>query len=364
MKYIKNSRIFTNVILNNFIKYLYKIIIIFILSCIPTSKSENVFYHLIIDAGSSGTRFCPYQVLWIQNQCSLKNLSDPCISIASKNGLANLPKEEIHKTLDKGFDSIFSKYKSIHYISLLGTGGFRKLNSEERKEKLHYISEYFLKIPITSNIKLITGEEEAYFAWKSIEALYSTTTHNIIETGGATIQIAYRDSEKKFHLISVPLGMNTSYEHLIRFKEFEENCKYGSSSKLDSSMFLFCMNFVKNKIFSESNLINFIKEHNYNLARNKTYSSGTPWYTIFTLTKTKELTKDQIKQNGEIYCSKTKEELQKEGIDSYYSERICYLFYYHLAQLESIGIYNVYKGSQSWTLGAAVSQKSIPYCLE
>ncbi len=362
MKFIKNSKNYTRILSNNLIKNIYKIIIVFALSCFPAKTSKEVFYHLIIDAGSSGTRFCPYQIYLNQNHCTLKDFSDPCISINSKNGLADLSKEEIHQTLDKGFDFIFLNYKSIDFISLLGTGGFRKLNNEERKEKLKYISEYFLKIPITTNIKLISGEEEAYFAWKSIEILYNSKNHNIIETGGATIQFAYIDENKNFHSISLPIGMNRTYENLIKFKEFQENCKYGLN--LNSFMFEFCKNFIKEKIYEDPNLKNFIKEHKRNFFRNTTYTSGTPWYTIFTLTKSKEITIDQLKKYGENFCSKTQNEFQKENSKDIYTDKNCYLFYYHLAQLESLQISQVSKGIQSWTLGASVSQKSIPYCLE
>lgn len=361
MKFIKNLMNFIIHISNNYIIKIYKFyIIISLLFCLPTINQKKIFYHLIIDAGSSGTRFCPYKIDYSTQKCILKELKEDCYIVPAKNGMANLSKEEINNVLDKGFSQIFSNYKKIDYISLLGTGGFRKLTQEEKKKKFESITEYFFKIPITSNIKFISGEEESYLAWKSIEVFYNSKSHNILETGGATIQIGIKS--EKFFSISLPFGMNSTYENLLENNEFKEKCKYGL--KISPEQYEFCKNFIKEKIFNNQELIQFKDKYKNYLKINKTYSSGTPWYTIFTLTNANQLTSTILENKGKEFCNKTKEELFEYNLKEKYYDKLCYLFYYHSAQLESLEIPILYKGIESWTIGASISKIAIPYCGE
>lgn len=344
------------IIIKNYIIFL----LFYFTLCFPIQNSNKEFVHLIIDAGSSGTRFCPYKINYSKDQCSLKELQEKCITPPSKDGLDSLSKQEIYEVLDKGFESIFLQYKTVHYVSLLGTGGFRKLSAEQKKEKLESISEYFFKIPIHSNIKFISGEEESYFAWKSIEVLYNSKSHTILETGGATIQIAI--GKNHFKYISLPYGINSVYQQSIQFKEFAENCRYGL--RLNPQNYKFCKDFIKEKYYQSKEFIDFITLNKEDLITTKMYSSGTPWYVIFSQTKSKNLTPTQLQEQGEKICSYSKEDLLKKGIQEKYIQSLCYLYYYHSAQLESIGTPMIYKGIQSWTIGASISQKAIPYCKE
>ncbi len=312
-------------------------------------ENNNSFYHLVIDAGSSGTRFCLYEIQKNQNQCMLKNYKESCKSIPAKNGIANLTKEEIEFLLDQGFHRI--NQKKIEYISLLGTGGFRKLSEIEQKEKYRILSDYFSKIPIKFNIKFITGKEEAYFAWKSIQILYNSNSHFILETGGATIQLAYGNLND-FQSISLPLGMNLAYEKLKQKKEFEK-CSYGKV--LSSKDFDDCKNFVIKEYQ------NYIKKtfSNQTQGKNKIYTLGKPWETIFLIIGKKSLEKEELNNSGKKICSLGKNDLKKL-VKTEYIDRVCYLFYYHVAQIEFFEIQEVDYGTSSWSIGASIS--SIPDC--
>lgn len=360
MKFIKNLMNFIIYIFNNFIIKNYKFYIIIILYCLPQKNQNKIFHHLVIDAGSSGTRFCPYKINYLNQICILNEVKEECYIVPSKNGIANLSKEEINEVFDKGFNQIFLNHKKIDYISLLGTGGFRKLTQEEKKKKLEFITEYFFKIPITANIKIISGEEESYLAWKSIEVLYNSKNHNILETGGATIQIGIKS--EKFLSISLPFGMNSTYESLLKIPEFKKKCQYGL--RLNSTQYEYCKNLIKEKVYNNEELVQFVKKYKNYLKTNKTYSSGTPWYTIFSLTNTNQLSPSILEKQGKEFCNKTKEEFFQYNLEEKFFDKLCYLFYYHSAQLESLEISTIYKGIQSWTIGASISNIAIPYCTE
>lgn len=339
----------------------YIIIILFLIFCIPTKKvNQNKIHHLIIDAGSSGTRFCLY-TLKKNSYCELENFQNSCFDIPSMNGLADLSKNEIYNTLNEGFKVLEKnkKLSEIHFISLLGTGGFRKLSDKERNIKETILNEYFKKnVFIPYKVKVLTGKEEAYFAWKSIFLLYQSTQHITLETGGATIQIAIGDFNH-FDFISLPIGMNQSYENLLKYKDFEK-CIYGKILSYED--YEDCKYITIKYIYKNKQLEDFLKKYNNKINNYKIYTLGKAWNAIFNYIDKNPITIKDINEKGKYFCNLDEQNLIKKGIPSKFAKQFCYLFYYHNAQLEFLKIDTIYKGTESWTLGASNDEDTIPYC--
>ncbi len=336
-------------------KFFYISFILF-LFCIPFKKNLNLikkeFIHVVIDAGSSGTRFCPYKIIKNSN-CELSTTGNICFSVPSRNGLANLNKEEIYKTLNEGFMILDKKYQYIDYVSLLGTGGFRQLSEEEQKEKYKIIQEYFSVFTTPYQIEFISGEKEAYFAWKSLALVFRSREHISLETGGATIQIGIGNDN--FSYISFPAGMNKSYQKLVSNKEFKK-CLYGNI--LHSKEYDECKEIVKKLIFENKDVKQFIKNHKKKFQSYKTYTLGKPWFSIFGFFNQDKISLQELEHKGKEICS-----LQPpKNIENNQtiSDKTCYLFYFHQAEIETLGIKQIFKGIETWTISASLH--ALPFC--
>lgn len=339
------------------IKIIY-LSIIFTIFCIPPKKYDpKLFNHLVIDAGSSGTRFCLYSVKK-NHQCLIQHLNDPCYSVPANNGLSYLTEQEIYDVLNQGFEILRKKTQQIDFISLLGTGGFRKLSQQEQQQKFHILNRYFNQGSFNAyQIKFISGEEEAYYAWKSIAILYQSNEHITLETGGATIQFAVGNKEF-FDYISLPIGLNQSYETLISYKEFEP-CKQGN--RLSQEKYDYCKNFVQTHLYQNKELNKFLELYKEYSNKYKTYTLGRPWNSIFNLVNKNPINIEDLKTSGIFYCNLSEQELIQK-IPSNFAKRICYLFFYHQAQMEALKIQKIYRGTDSWTIGASIDEKTFPYC--
>lgn len=334
-----------------------------LLSCIKSLQPQNFhkIHHLIIDAGSSGTRFCFYSINK-NHSCSLNLNGEACFNVEAEDGLANLNQKKIEKVLNDGFSLLKANLKlktnEIHYISLLGTGGFRKLSKEDQYLKQQIIDAYFKKHSFHSyKIKFISGEEEAYFAWKAIEIMYHSKNHTILETGGATIQLALYNNN--FEFISLPIGMNESYDRLINIKEFAK-CTYGN--QLSEDTYNECKTMVKNHIYNEPTLKNFLERNVHLILENPVYVLGKAWMSIFNHLKKNPITIGDLESYGKYICKLSENEIVKKNISSHLAKKQCYLFFYHQAQLESLGLNKVFKGIESWTIGASINQNLLPEC--
>ena len=335
------------------------LLIFFTIFCIPIKeKNHQSLNHLVIDAGSSGTRFCLYSIK--KNfQCELQNFDDSCYSIPAQNGLADLSEQEIQKVLEQGFKIARQRTSKIDYISLLGTGGFRKLSYQQQQEKYFMIDQYFKNHSFESyQLKFISGKEEAYYAWKSIAILYKSNEHITIETGGATVQFAVGNREM-FEYLSLPIGLNQAYERLITYKAFE-SCKYGNT--LSKEGYEHCKNFVQTYVYQNEEIKKFFHQNSHYFNQLKVYTLGRPWTAIFNLLNQNPISLEDLKKAGIYYCSLSSQDLIKKNIPANFTKQICYLFYYHHAQIDALQIQKIYRGTDSWTIGASIDEKTIPYC--
>ncbi|MCP5497587.1 MAG: hypothetical protein H7A23_23790 [Leptospiraceae bacterium] len=337
-----------------------------------TKSKQNQKLHLVIDAGSSGTRFCLYEITKnTSNACiakSLENDYSTCKQIPAENGIAELGSQKGLDVIQNGFDDLNSSnptYRDqIVQATFIGTGGFRKYPENKYKPILESIDNYFKKEKIPSTTKVITGDEEAEYAWYSAKQIASSTNHGILEIGGATIQIAYKNSPVEESLIkfSEKLGSNVSFDKLSVVGVFNRFCEQPVVSYKDD-LFSDCKKFVYNNIFSRSDMKSFV-QNNPIPKGTRVYGMGASWFATFNLAKSDKLTIEEIHKIGHEFCGMDQQDIESEyNIPSKYAERVCYTFSYQTALMETLNIAVIYNGKgESYTKGVAISKEFVRFC--
>lgn len=335
----------------NIIPFLFLSILFgFPLNCTGTGPflaSDVRDLHLVIDAGSSGTRFCLYRMQFTSsssNSCNIKQ--GECRSVVADDGLAALPTEKAKEVLRGGFASLTEAQKNrIVHVSLLGTGGFRRLSPSAQKTAMTGLAEVIFETGLPATVRVISGEEEALLAWRSIRAETGSDSHAIIETGGATIQVATGTDGQVTRSISLQLGMNE-----IRSRLKKESACFSAPSE---DRFDTC----KRELLP---LLGPLRQ--WAIPEQNTYGLGNPYVAIFKQLDADKIKRTDIDARGRLLCAAGSEQLSEYGIAAEHQKLTCYLFAYHSAQLELLGAGSVHKGSGSWPPGAAISPEFFPSC--
>lgn len=293
--------------------------------------------HLVIDAGSSGTRFCIYRMQFTSapvNNCRIQE--GECRPVPAENGLASLPPRKAEEVLRTGFASIPQSQKDrMVHVSLLGTGGFRRLSPSAQTASMNHLAGVILETGLPATVRVISGEEEALLAWRSIRAQTGSSTHAIIETGGATMQVASGTSGTVHQSISLPLGLNETRSRLKK-----ETACFSSPSE---DRFESC----RQELMP---LLADLKK--FPVSMSPVYGLGNPYTAIFDQLKKDEIQRSDIEASGRRICSGEQEK----------NPMACYLFAFHAVQLELLKVNRIRKGTGSWPPGAALSPEFFPSC--
>lgn len=340
-----------------------------IINCSFNNKDPKLKYpiHLVIDAGSSGTRFCMYGIIFSKtenhsNFCKsldiLKN-QNSCFEIKAPNGIADLDEKEAKQVIQKGIETIPNEIRGrIKKSVLLGTGGFRKKSVEEQQKKLSSVSKTLLQYGIDSTAKVISGEEEGILSWLSVNDVLGDSGHAIIETGGATIQVAYGKSPN-VRSISLPVGLNDSFKKLSLTPEMQF-C-YGEINSNKKS-FQKCKELILAKVFASNKLHNFMGKLSPVEKKLSLYGMGTPWISVFTIAKKNEITEVELETMGNKICSQKATDLKSFGINKKYAKKACFLFAYQSAFLTVTKTNKIINGNESWSRGASVAKEYFSEC--
>ena len=257
--------------------------------------------HLLLDAGSSGTRLYAFK----KKGDSFKQLYKDTINIGVSWSLEQklcshkiCTQKDIEETVYTLINSYLSKdnecKEGIETINLLATAGMRLAEQKHGRARVKnlyaHLERIILKalktfhIPIDKNkvsARTITGAEEGIYTWLAVNILKEnhTNTEGIIEMGGASMQIAYacendlncndNSFKVKFrnsivNLFShswLGLGRNEAY----RIYNLE---KSRSCTQSDSNNFILerCMSDIS-KIFTQYENKIYLKDHlNYKAA--------------------------------------------------------------------------------------------------
>ncbi|MBI3394445.1 MAG: hypothetical protein HY042_01280 [Spirochaetia bacterium] len=287
---------------------------------------------LVIDAGSSGTRFCLFRV---DATCRIVNAhanESECTAVPSPDGLAALGGAKAADVIQRGLSSLKDGDKTrVQSGTILGTGGFRAVSAGEQTAVMRSAVEALKSGGFAASGFVLKGEEEAALAWESVRQIFGSSEHSTLETGGATVQLTTgRGAPEKF--LSVPDGMNHSLGLVEKLPAFGA-CRQGQGSDFDK-----CRTLVLEKIFAKSEL--------------RRTASGFS-----------QAEKDTaLTALGRAMCRKTTEELVSLGADKARADRTCWLLAYQSALLETAGGTRIRDGRESWPRGAAASARYFPPC--
>ena len=216
---------------------------VFLLSCsaktVIVRKDEprpQESVHLVIDLGSSGTRFCLYGVKSLPGQgCALTPLKPICSRVPG--GLARLTQghrvshvaDLVDPPLQHGW-SLLGRSKlrgEVRAATALGTGGFRDRVTGQPVERPEWQAaftevERFLRREAglsTVSARPITGQEEGRLAWFGLaQSDGMPEEFAAIEAGGATIQLAVGQKgapPAEIEVATDPQGQDVVFDRLF-----------------------------------------------------------------------------------------------------------------------------------------------------
>jgi hypothetical protein len=327
----------------------------------PMPRSADEAVHLVIDAGSSGTRYCAFRVASARaGQCSIvaKPVSNPCVDIAARNGLADLEPAEVERVLSDGLRQLPAEVRAnVRSAALLGTGGFRRRPEADQLQTIGVIERWFERERIPASAKVISGDEEGRLAWFAVRELNGSRRHTIIETGGATVQIA-SGVDGVVRALSTATGMNDSRRKLQadgRYRSCQSNDDSATGQDAER-----CIALISEQVFSDST------HANPGFAIDATaYGLGAPWIALFDrYLKADRVDLTSLRGLADRVCKLSAAEVVAAGYDDGpFAATACYLSSYHVAQIEATRtIKQVLRGGESWPRGAAVDGKYFSSC--
>ena len=304
---------------------------------LPFSSPTSSNVHLVIDAGSSGTRFCPYDV---DDQCRHLDVSQDCLSIKSSGGLADLPEPEILRIMKDGFQNL--QGMNIEKVVVLGTGGFRRLPATKQAQQMELVRSAVTAQFAQSEARILTGEEEAQLAYIAMVAYRDgKRDHVILETGGATVQLAGQDLSP----MSIPAGLNA----MRNLSGPPAACR--ENTKPSRDRFHNCADGLRKVFRSQSWYASFFQ----NRTLSNVYALGSSWKSIFTVAKATKIDQKELELQGIRICSSSQQKIVEAGVPEKFASASCYLHAYQFVLISELNLQELHAGEGSWPPGAAIS---------
>ncbi|MFO0577736.1 MAG: hypothetical protein U1A78_27330 [Polyangia bacterium] len=399
---------------------------VFLLSCSATTAivrkdeprpQESV--HLVIDLGSSGTRFCLYGVKSVPGQgCSLTPLKPICSRVPG--GLARLTQghrvshvaDLVDPPLQHGW-SLLGRSKlrgEVRAATALGTGGFRDRVTGQPVERPEWQAaftevERFLRREAglsSVSARPITGQEEGRLAWFGLaQSDGMPEEFAAIEAGGATIQLAVGKkgaSPADIEVATDPQGQDVVFDRLftsdrVLARSFQACYNPRHPRRQDG---LKCIELLSREAFRNSAVRRLAEKTSarrlYGLGLSyadlfRSYPAAPPWPQKQDASMHARLSIDQIRQLTVLLCPRTDAEIRKYapnalavrrelsssgslgpgGSGGSGAGRACYYLAYRVALLDAVR--HVAAGDElhaaeedQWARGAAVSGEFFPNC--
>jgi exopolyphosphatase/pppGpp-phosphohydrolase len=315
--------------------------------------------HLVIDAGSTGTRFCPFAVERSRDACDIAAAPKPlnaCQPVSAPNGLADLGPEAAVRVLERGFAAMDPDLRErVREVALLGTGGFRAKPATDQRAVMQAAEQFFATKGVRAKASVLSGEDEGRLAWLTIRSLTGSRAHTILETGGATVQLA-TGVDARIRAVSAPVGMTVTLRELRSDPRIERCYAPNATSRTTSASA--CAALIGERIFGPSSIATAGLS-----GTGPTYGMGLAWESVFTYAGKNEITRSELEALAAKYCAMTPEEIVRSGVKPEFADRACYLLAYHVAQVAAPGfIETIRRGSESWPRGAAVSGEYFEGC--
>lgn len=381
--------------------------LVFLISGVAAARS----YGISVDCGSTGSRVYIYS--WDGDEKWPK--VRPCYEFSSYSEKFPIKLADAAKNASiipdlvsniKRFAKDRISYDEIRTakFTLYATAGMRLLPQSEQDRiiedtarELHKVTDFRF---VDSNVRVITGEDEAYFAWLSVNSLQSNFTTpssvGITELGGASMQIA-QETDTRDHSAKYRTFKYNDYKHYVYVHSFlglgiveyynaigklfvkeDETVEFPCLNKgylvyfdglaaLGSSNFEKCFETVK------ENLLPTIKKASIPALSSKIkqfYGLGSfSNYATFANISV-QATQEQALEGAKRVCALTKDEMELIAKDDPFKLYYCLngILQYHLVyngfklsnEISFLRTENVNGISSSWTLGATLDQISPP----
>ena len=320
--------------------------------------TEGRRVHLVIDAGSSGTRFCLFSIdVGASSSCKanpLEGETETCIKVVARGGLADLKDGERARVVRTGIALARARVGArLAGAVLLGTGGFRRLSPGASKIAEQSVARIVSAEFPGAAAHVISGEEEGRLAWNSVRIGAGAAQFTILETGGATIQLAGTGPEG-VRALSFPLGQNAAFAQASRLPGFPA-CEAGAGKRVDA--FVQCRGLVRALVGP------IAVAAGTSWARPEPlFGLGSSWAALFSMQRTKTLTLAQIDVLGNRMCGLNLEEIVSTGIPRAFAARTCFLISLQRETLAATGHDTIRHSDESWPRGAAASGRYFRLC--
>lgn len=381
----------------------------------PEKPEEPV--HLVIDLGSSGTRFCLYRVRSVPGQrgCELAAPRPVCSRV--RGGLARLTRthrpshvaEIVEPQLQNAWTLLGDPSGGdpelrgrVRAATALGTGGFRDRATGQPLDRPEWHTlfsqvEGFLKRETHAASVIarpITGEEEGRLAWHGLaQGEGRPDDFAAVEAGGATIQLAVGKTGTRPAAVEVatdPLGQDVVFERFLmgpraQARAFQACYNPKRPRKQDA---LECIELLSREVFRNSAVSRLAERSSprmlFGLGLSfadlfRTYPAAPPWQKKEDSVMHEKLTLDRIRQLAVLLCPRTDNEIkayapnslalkgESAAAPSSTGGRACYYLAYRAALLDAVrhvaSNSELYSAEEDqWHRGAAVSGEFFPDC--
>jgi hypothetical protein len=300
--------------------------------------------HLIIDAGSSGTRFIRYELKRGPRGCEA-TFMDVEATPQGTPGLATLCTQGSAVDWLKG-----QSFKGLprENVVLIGTGGFRRLRKED--EATYQRCWKALNESLSDRIgslNVVEGTREGELAWLALDQQLDSPgkVFSILEIGGVSVQFATGTSRSSITSVSEDgVGMYSVAKALEASAKSSCGLEGSPSANFES-----CRDAVE-RLLAKSNFLAEVKRALPEMGARPVYGVGEAWQVDGA--PEGNLSSTDLEPQGRAQCEQSPPQPR------------CYPLAYTSALLKVMNITTIHRTNPypSWTRGAAVHEDYFPAC--
>ncbi|MCB1173760.1 MAG: hypothetical protein KDK39_09355 [Leptospiraceae bacterium] len=340
------------------------------MACLSTCTADRpTALHITVDAGSSGTRICEWSIQLPQSSnetCMARDNGHRCqkLDLALAQATPQTIQDLVAQLIQLQSQSIPEENVAVQ---ILATGGFRQLDPQTRTRQIHQIQTRLQQAHPGWRIQVISGQTESRLAWQAVQRATGIAGHDLVmlESGGASVQLAWPSRQGQLELASFPVGMNRVLE-LLRSQAGVSAC-YAMDANRNTWDYGQCRALIERQLLSGLQKDPaFAAWQQWQSARGQSappvQAIGAAWQAVGQYIQSKQITLNDLASHGRSICAAGPEALMQKGIEARYARRACLLLSYTSALMSSFQIVAARISDQTWAAGAAVDPEYFPDC--